>query len=62
MTIREATIVSCYTGYFIGSLGDIYKYLSNLEGRDVYTHEIPLMTEKHKERIKQDFVSIKVSD
>lgn len=27
MTRREATIVSAYTGYFIGGLDDLYKYL-----------------------------------
>ena len=30
MTRREATIVSAYTGYFIGELNDLYKYLSEL--------------------------------
>ena len=29
MTRREATIVSAYTGYFIGELEDLYKYLSD---------------------------------
>lgn len=41
MTRREATIVSAYTGYFIGGREDLYKYLSELIGRPVYTHEIP---------------------
>ena len=59
MTRREATIVSAYTGYFIGELEDLYKYLSELVGRPVYTHEIPAVLDEYHSRIKQDFIMLK---
>ncbi len=60
MTKRESAVVSAYTGTLLGSMDDLYNYLSELEGRPVFTHELPFITEKHKARIKQDFTSIKV--
>lgn len=62
MTRREATIVSAYTGYFIGELDDLYKYLSELVGRPVYTHEIPAVLVEYHSRIKQDFVTLEVEE
>lgn len=32
MTRKEAAIVTAYTGFFIGRLEDVYKYLSDLDG------------------------------
>ena len=58
MTRREATIVSAYTGYFIGELEDLYKYLSELVGRPVFTHEIPAVLDEYHSRIKQDFIML----
>ena len=58
MTRREATIVSAYTGYFIGELDDLYKYLSELVGRPVFTHEIPAVLDEYHSRIKQDFIML----
>lgn len=60
MTRCEATIVSAYTGYFIGELDDLYKYLSELIGRPIYTHEIPAVLDEYHDRIKQDFVALEV--
>lgn len=60
MTRREATIISAYTGYFIGELDDLYKYLSELVGRPVYTHEIPAVLDEYNSKIKQDFVMLEV--
>ena len=60
MTGREAAIVSCYTDYFIGDMGEIYKYLNELTGQSVYTHEIPTIIEVYKQRIKEDFINIKI--
>lgn len=62
MTRREATIVSAYTGYFIGGLDDLYRYLSELIGRPVYTHEIPAVLYEYHSKIRQDFVMLKVTD
>ena len=60
MTKREAAIVSAYTGYLIGELGELYKDLSELIGRPVYTHEIPAISDKYHSRIRQDFVIMEV--
>ena len=60
LTKREAAIVSAYTGYLIGEIGELYKYLSELIGRPVYTHEIPAIADKYRSRIRQDFVMMEV--
>lgn len=62
MTKREAAIVACYTGFLIGDIGEVYKYFSALEGRNVYTHELPSMREKHLEKCRQDFVALEVTE
>ena len=62
MTRYEATIVSAYTGYFIGELDDLYKYLSELVGRPIYTHEIPAVLEEYHSKIRQDFVMLEVEN
>ena len=62
MTRREAAIITAYTGFFIGQLGDVYKYLSELVGRPVYTHEIPSVCDKYHSRIRQDFVMLEVEE
>lgn len=61
MTRREATIVSAYTDFFIGELDDLYKYLSELVGRPVYSHEIPAVLYEYHSRIKQDFMMLEVT-
>ena len=60
MTRREATIVSAYTGYFIGGWDDLYKYLSELIGRPIYTHEIHAVLDEYHNKISQDFVMLEV--
>ena len=62
MTRREATIVSAYTGYFIGRLDDLYEYLSELIGRPIYTHEIAAVLVQYHNKIRQDFVMLEVED
>ena len=62
MTRHEATIVSAYTGYLIGELDDLYKYLSELIGRPIYTHEIPAVLDEYKSKIRQDFVKLDVEE
>lgn len=62
MTRREAAIVTAYTGYFIGELGDLYNYLSELAGRPIFTHEIPALLDEYHSKIKQDFVEVNVEE
>lgn len=61
MTKREASIVSAYTGIFIGDFDDFYSYISQLLGRPVFTHELPELADKIKELSKPDFMSINVN-
>ena len=40
MTKREAAIVSAYTGVLIGDFDEVHKYIEELLGRPVFTHEL----------------------
>lgn len=62
MTKREAAIVACYTDCMIGDIDELYKYLGEIAGTPVYTHDIPEAFEKYQEEIRKDFVNIKVVD
>ena len=62
MTKREAAIVTCYTDFLIGNIDEVYKYLGEIVGSPVYTHEMPTICGQYREEIKKDFVSIKVED
>lgn len=62
ITKREAAIITAYTGYLIGDLGEVYAYLSEKAGRPVFTHEIPYIAEYYKASIKKDFVSMEVQE
>ena len=61
MTDREKAIVMAHTGFCMlqGEKIDLfYKYLKELFGRPVFTHEIPLLTDEIKEKSKQDFIEL----
>ena len=60
MTKREAAIVTCYTAKLIGDIDEVYKYLSELIGRPIYTHEIPAVLDEYHSKIRQDFVTLEV--
>lgn len=60
MTKREAAIMSAYTGVFIGDLDELYKYVKELLGRPVFTHEITERADEIKEKSEKDFLAIKV--
>ena len=59
MTKHECAVVTAYTGVSMlkgNDLKYLYKYLSGLIGRPVYTHEIPAVAEAYKEQIREDFL------
>lgn len=59
MNYREMAIITAYTGVsmFQGEeLGHFYEYLSEIYGRPIYTHEIPLLN--IKEKSKPDFLKL----
>lgn len=40
MTKREAAIVSAYTRFLLGHFSDMHKYVEEIMGRPVWTHEM----------------------
>lgn len=61
MTNREKAICEAYTGicFLTGEDRDeYYKYLEELFGRPVYTHEIPALINDIKEYSRADFVKV----
>lgn len=62
MTKREAAIVSAYTGYLIGDFHEMHKYIEEIMGRPVFTHELAIekVNDEIRKRSKKDFCSITV--
>ena len=61
MTKQECAIVEAYTGVCMLTGDDryiFYKYIAEIMGRPVFTHEIPLLAEEIKEKAKPDFVRL----
>ena len=61
MTGRECAIVEAYTGYAMccgDNRREIYKYVSELLGRPVYTHEFATLAQKIHKLAKPDFVEL----
>lgn len=63
MTKREAAIVSAYTGFLIGDFDEMHKYIEEIMGRPVFTHElsIDLVIDEIRRKSKNDFINIKIS-
>lgn len=49
MTKREAAIISAYTGILIGDFNDMHKYIEEIAGCSVFTHELPAVRDKLKD-------------
>lgn len=60
MTKRECAIISAYTGYLCGDFNEFHKYIEELLGRPVYTHELAdeELCKKIKELAKEDFCNL----
>jgi hypothetical protein len=62
MTVREATIVSAYTGFLIGSFSEFHKFVEEIMERPIWTHE--LMDNKIfneiQEKAKPYYIKIKI--
>ncbi len=52
-TFELEDILSVSTGRLISEMAGIYKVMSHLVGRDLYTHELPAHAEQCKEEIKR---------
>ena len=62
MTIREAAIVSAYTGFLIGDFNDLHKYIEEIMGRPVWTQEMAseAFQAELRAKSKADFISMEV--
>jgi len=63
MTLREKVVVEVYTGYCMVTgeeREEVYRYMSALMGRPVFTHELSdhKIQEELKEKCKPDFVAL----
>ena len=61
MTKREAAIIMAYTGVVTlqgENLDEYRKYVSEIMGRPVFTHEIPSLSEELREKSKPDFIRL----
>jgi len=64
MNKKEAAIVSAYTGILIGSFDEAHKYMQEIMGRSLYTHELAFegIVEEIKKKSRNDFINIKIED
>lgn len=61
MTKQECAIVTAYTEISMlrgDDLKYLYRYLSDIIGRPVFSHEIPAVCEQFRDRIKADFIAL----
>lgn len=62
ITKREAAIISAYTGYLIGDFSETHKYIEEILGRPVWTHEMASekLWEEIRAKAKPDYISLEV--
>lgn len=61
MTKRECAIVMAYTGTCMlagASLDEFYKYVSEILGEPVWTHELYARADEIREKSKPDFLRL----
>lgn len=60
MALDEKIVVSAYTGYLMCDFNEVHRYIENLLGRPVFTHELALgmIQDKIREKAKADFLKI----
>lgn len=61
MTDKEKAIVMAYTGICMlkeDKFNIFHKYVEDLMGRPVFTHEIGLLADEIKEKAKEDFIRL----
>lgn len=60
MTPRQGAIVSAYTGILSCNFDDFHRYVEEVMGHPVWTHEFadPDFVKDLKEKSKEDFLSI----
>ena len=63
MTLKERVIVETYTGYCMTAhteRDEVYKYMAEIMGRPVFTHELASkeIQDQLKEKAKADFIAL----
>ena len=60
MTLKEKVIVSAYTGYLMCDMSEVHKYIEELLGRPVWTHEIaiPEVQAEIQNKAREAFLNI----
>ena len=60
MTEKEKVIVSAYTGYLMCDFEKVHKYIEEILGRTVWTHEMAKETiqDEIREKSKADFIKL----
>ena len=61
MNQREKAIITAYTGISMmqgEELEELYKYIDELFGRPVYTHEFYILADEIKKRSRDDFIAL----
>lgn len=61
MTKQECAIVTAYTEFSMlrgDDLEYLYRYLSEIVGRPVFSHELPAVCVQFRDKIKADFIAL----
>lgn len=60
MTKQERIIVSAYTGYMMCDFDSMHKYIEEILGRPVFTHELArdYILKEIREKVKPDFIKL----
>ena len=60
MTLKEKLIVSAYTGYLMCDVSEVHKYIEELLGRPVWSHELanPDIQAKIQEKSREAFMKL----
>lgn len=60
MTKREAAIVSAYTGFLIGSFDETHRYIEEVMGGPVWTHQMGSeeFQRNLRDRSRNDYVEL----
>ena len=52
--------MSAYTGVLIDDFNEMHRYIEEIIGRQVFTHELSYISDEITKKSKNDFMNIKV--
>jgi hypothetical protein len=60
LTRKQAAVIGAYTGILVGRFSDVHKYIEELAGRPVFTHEMANkeFANEIKAKAERDFVAL----